>query len=209
MACTFVIAAEDNLAKVLVIGDSISIGYTPHVKDLLEDAASVTHNQGNAGSTTRGVEKLESWLGDTKWDLIHFNWGLWDLCYRNPESNEQGNRDKIGGKITNSLEQYEENLERLVCRLEKTGAKLIWATTTVVPEGEAGRFKGDEIKYNKTAMKVVRKHNIPVNDLHAMTNLFPEQLFKGPGDVHYTKKGYEILARQTALHIKYQLKLER
>ncbi|AQQ09486.1 GDSL-like Lipase/Acylhydrolase [Sedimentisphaera cyanobacteriorum] len=206
---SIVAASQDKLANVLIIGDSISIGYTPHVRQLLQGKANVIHNEGNAGPTSKGLEEIEKWLGDKKLDLIHFNWGLHDLCYRNPESNRLNKRDKKHGTITNSLEQYEKNLEILVDRLKKTGAKLIWASTTVVPEGEPGRIAGDEVKYNKLAKKVIRKHGIPINDLYAMTKIFPEQLFNAPGNVHLTKKGYQILARQTALHIDYQLELQK
>ena len=72
--------------NVLLIGDSISLGYTPHVVKMMQDEANVAHNKGNAQHSGTGVEKLEGWLGDTQWDVIHFNWGLWDLCYRHPES---------------------------------------------------------------------------------------------------------------------------
>ncbi|MEX5491452.1 hypothetical protein ABFV43_21925, partial [Pseudomonas fulva] len=85
---------------------------------------------------TIGLEKIDKWLAaEKKWDVIHFNWGLWDLCYRNPTSKNQGNRDKVNGKILSTPEEYEKDLEKLVARLKTTGAKLIWANTTVVPEG--------------------------------------------------------------------------
>jgi hypothetical protein len=61
------------LPNVLIIGDSISIGYFPVVKELLEGKAVVVHNPGNAQHTRFGLEKLDEWLGQTKWDVIHFN----------------------------------------------------------------------------------------------------------------------------------------
>ena len=83
--------------NVLIIGDSISWGYTPAVVQMMQQEANVRHNAGNAQHTAAGLRKLDVWLGDTKWDVIHFNWGLWDLCYRHPESTEQGKRDKVRG----------------------------------------------------------------------------------------------------------------
>ena len=183
---------------VLIIGDSISLGYTPYVRQMLEDKALVIHHKGNAQHTGTGLEKLDSWTGDTAWDVIHFNWGLWDLCYRHPESKAQGKRDKVNGTITTSLEQYEKNLDLLVRRLKKTGAKLVWAHTTVVPENEAGRFEGDDEKYNQLAAKVMKKYGVAINDLHALTRDFPADLFTQPGNVHYTKDGYGKIARQVA-----------
>src|SRR5262245_16074553 len=69
------------LPRVLIIGDSISIGYTTDVKVLLEGVADVQHNPGNAAHTWKGLEQLNAWLGDGRWDVIHFNWGLHDLRY--------------------------------------------------------------------------------------------------------------------------------
>ena len=97
-------AAEtaEGLPKVLIIGDSISGGYTPRVVNLLKDKALVKHNPGNAQHTGTGIEKLDAWIGETDWDVIHFNWGLWDLCYRHPESKVQGRRDKVQGHANHS-----------------------------------------------------------------------------------------------------------
>ena len=183
-----------DLPNVLIIGDSISLGYTPHVKQLLSGKATVKHNKGNAQHTATGLKKLDQWLGDTRWDVIHFNWGLWDLCYRHPDSKVQGKRDKTNGTITTPLDQYAKNLEKLVVCLKATNAKLIWANTTVVPEAEAGRKVGDDKRYNEVAQAIMKKHGVAINDLHAVTSRFSPKLFKKPGDVHYTTKGYQQIA---------------
>jgi lysophospholipase L1-like esterase len=198
---------EVALPKVLIIGDSISMGFTPHVSRQLEEKAAVTHNRGNAKHTSEGLAKLDQWIGKTDWDVIHFNWGLWDLCYRHPESKVQGHRDKVNGTLTTTLEQYEKNLEQLVSRLENTNAKLIWANTTVVPEGEAGRVQGDDVKYNEVAARIMKNHGIIINDLHSLTKTFPPNLFDGPGNVHYTQEGYQKIGQQVTDHILTALKI--
>jgi lysophospholipase L1-like esterase len=194
-------AHADELPKVLIIGDSISGGYTKEVARLLKGKAIVEHNPGNAEHTGTGLRRLDEWLGTTDWDVIHFNWGLWDLCYRHPESKLQGKRDKVNGTITTSIEVYEQNLDQLVTRLKKTNAVLIWAHTTVVPEGEPGRNVGDDAKYNAAAARVMEKHAVIVNDLHALTKEFEPKLFSKPGDVHFSGAGYGKLARQVAAAI--------
>ncbi len=194
-------ASQAEQPNVLIIGDSISLGYTPFVAEMLKGKAVVVHNPGNAQHTGTGLQKLDQWLGDGKWDVIHFNWGLWDLCYRNPESKTQGHRDKIGGTLTTSLEQYEENLDKLVARLEKTGATLIWAHTTVVPEGEAGRIVGDDAKYNAAAARVMNKYGVRINDLYTLTKEFPASQFVKLGDVHYTKEGSQKIAEQVVASV--------
>jgi len=198
--------AEGELPRALLIGDSISIGYTPFVVEAMKREAYVEHHKGNAGDTWRGLEALDEWLGEGDWDVIHFNWGLWDLCYRHPDSKVQGRRDKIRGAQTTSLVQYEANLDTLVQRLKRTGAKLIWASITVVPENESGRFAGDEILYNKAAMRVMQRHGVPANDLHALTKAFSHELFRAAGDVHYVEEGSRRVGEQVAEAIRNSLK---
>lgn len=187
-----------GLPNVLLIGDSIMGGYYKAVAQQLAKEANVLRHPGNAGDTPNGLLHIDEWLGDTKWDVIHFNWGLHDLCYRSPESKVYGNRDKMHGKISVPIDQYEVNLENLVLRLEKTGAKLIWATTTKVPDGEVGRIAGDEVKYNEVAARIMKKHSIPVDDLYAASAALGSNGYSKPGDVHFSGSGNGTLAKQVA-----------
>ena len=202
--------ADPKLPNVLIIGDSISIGYTRFVRAKLAGKANVWRpmrgkGPDNCGDTIIGLAKIDSWLGKQKWDVIHFNWGLWDLCYRNPNVEKQGNRDKVGGKISIPPADYEKNLEQLVTRLKATGAKLVWANTTHVPEGEAGRFVGDDEKYNAIASRVMGKHSIVTDDLYSLTKAFSGKFSTQAGDVHFTAAGYEKIAVQVAAEIEKSL----
>lgn len=196
---------DPNLPHVLIIGDSISIDYTKPTIELLQGTAHVERVKANCGDTKRGLQNLERWLGKTDWDVIHFNWGLHDLCYRHPDSKTQGHRDKVNGTISVPLAQYEKNLEALVKQLEKTGATLIWATTTPVPEGEAGRVVGDDLKYNEVATKIMKQHGIKINDLHQLASGFDAPHWAGPGNVHFKQAGSNKLAQQVAKEIKAAL----
>ena len=183
--------------RVLLIGDSISGGYQLEVKKLLDGKAVVVKNEGNAQHTGTGLEKLDSWLGQGKWDVIHFNWGLWDVAYRNPQSKNFGHLDKVGGKITTSPADYEKNLRELVARLKTTGAALVWASTTPVPDGEPGRIKGDEVKYNAVAAKIMSENGVAVDDLYAA--VLPQSAkLQNPQNVHFAAGGYHVLARHVA-----------
>lgn len=196
---------QPKMKKILIIGDSISIGYTPFVKKALADKAVVVHNEGNAQHTGIGLEKLDDWLGDKKWDIIQFNWGLWDLCYRNPDSKEQGNRDKINGTITFSVEEYKNNMRSLVEKLKTTNAKLIFVTTTFVPENEAGRFDGDDIRYNKAAIQVMKENNILVNDVWKASKKIHSKYGQAPDNVHYTEEGYKLLAEKIVAFLQKEI----
>ena len=201
---------EDDpaLPRVLLVGDSISIGYTLATRERLTGKANLHRIPTNSGHTGMGIAGVPKWLkteDGKKWDVIHFNFGLWDLCYRNPKSKNQGNRDKVNGTQTHSIEQYVANLETIVGELKKTGAALIFATTTPVPEGEAGRKVGDDLRYNEAALKVMKRHGIAVNDLHAAIAGKMTEFAKAPGDVHFTEQGSALLADHVAGAIEAKL----
>jgi acyl-CoA thioesterase-1 len=185
------------LPNVLIIGDSISIGYFKPLQEQLKDIAVVTHNEGNAQHTAYGLKKLDEWLGDTRWDVIHFNFGLHDLKY----VDERGRNASVEtGKHQIPIDQYERNLDEIVKRLKKTGAKLIFATTTPVPDGTGFRAKGDAAIYNRAAEKVMNKHRVQIDDLYsfALPRLKEIQL---DSNVHFNQKGSEQLAEQVAKSI--------
>lgn len=193
------------LPRVLLIGDSISLGYTVAVRKALADAANVHRIPENGRYTGYGLERIDAWLGTNQWDVIHFNWGLWDVVHWEPGTGKPGKKNLKTGVICTTPEEYAANLEKLVTRLEKTGAKLIWAATTPVPEGEPGRKPGDEITINKLAAEIMRKHGVEVNDLHARALEKLPGIAARPGDVHYTKAGYEWLGAQVADRIRAAL----
>ncbi len=192
----FSTGCNHKIPKILIIGDSISIGYMPFVKEHFEGEAIISHNPGNAQNTGNGLKKINGWLGDEKWDIIQFNWGLWDLCYRNPDSKVQGNRDKINGKITYSLEEYKSNLNSLVTLLqERTKAKLIFVTTTYIPRNEVGRYTEDAIRYNNAAKEIMEKHDVLINDIYKQSIPIHKKYGMGSDNVHYTDEGYKKLSK--------------
>jgi len=176
---------KDNagLPRVLLIGDSISIGYTLEVRKLLENKANVHRIPTNGGPTSNGLKNIDLWLGQGKWDVIHFNWGLHDL------------KLDANGKHQVPLEQYEKNLRELVSRLKKTGAKLIWASTTPVPAGKVNppRKPQDVEEYNKVAKKIMEDNGVAINDLYSAVLPTLKELQR-PVNVHSTDQGSRFLA---------------
>lgn len=187
---------KDNpkLPRVLLIGDSISIGYTLATRQMLQGKANLHRIPTNGGPTTRGLQSIDKWLGDSKWDVIHFNWGLHDLKY-------------IGDKRQVPPEEYEKNLTRLVARLKKTGAKLIWCSTTPVPKGpvKPRRSNDDVLKYNAIAKRIMRKHDVPTNDLYTYAKERLDKIQR-PRNVHFTPAGSKVLAKKVAGDIEAALK---
>jgi len=185
---------DSSLPRVLLIGDSISMGYTIPVRELLAGKANVHRVPENGGPTINGLEKMETWLGDGNWDLIHFNFGLHDL------------KMMEDGSFQVPIEQYEQNLRQLVDRMTATGAKLIWCTTTPVPEDVGGpaRTPEDVIAYNEVAKAIMDERGIAVDDLYSFA--LPQIAeIQQPANVHFTEEGYKVLATQVAASIEAAL----
>jgi acyl-CoA thioesterase-1 len=180
-----------GLPRVLLIGDSISMGYTLPVRAALAGRANVHRPPVNSGDTARGVQSVDTWLGTGKWDVIHFNFGLHDLKYLDA-SGQLADAAK-GGKLVASVETYEANLRKIVARLKQTGAKLIFATTTPVPAGTAGRPEHAELPYNAAAVRVMRELGVAVNDLHAFVKTRQAEVQR-PANVHFSDTGSARLA---------------
>lgn len=185
-----------GLPRALIIGDSISIGYTQPARSLLSGQVNVQRIPCNAGMTTRALQNIDEWLGSSHWDVIHFNCGLWDI------------EDLPDGSRLVPLAEYEQNLRALVTRLKQTGAKLVWASTTPVPSPVNGppRSSADVIAYNAVALKVMQENGVQVDDLYTyiLPNIGALQI---PSDVHFTSDGYNALAIPVADSIRAALGL--
>ena len=186
---------KEGLPRVLVIGDSISIGYTIPTRKLLEGKANVHRIPANGGPTSRGVSAIKKWLGEGKWDVIHFNWGLHDLKGTPPDNKHQV-----------PIEQYQKNLRQLVAVMRETDAKLIWASTTPVPAGgvKPHRTDADVVAYNEAAAAIMRDNDITVNDLYAFAKPRLSEL-QLPVNVHFKPEGSRELAKEVAAAIEKAL----
>jgi acyl-CoA thioesterase-1 len=191
------ITDDPTLPRVLLIGDSISIGYTLPLRESLKGQANVHRPAANCGPTTRGLDQVDRWLGKKPWDVIHFNWGLHDLKYLGPDGKSLADPKSPGSRQQVPIDQYKKNLRRLVARLKKTGATLIWRSTTPVPEGAKGRVVGDAVKYNAVAASVMKENGIAVDDMYVFAKTRLKQIQR-PANVHFTKDGSKALASHAA-----------
>jgi lysophospholipase L1-like esterase len=187
------------LPRVLLIGDSISIGYTLPVRELLKGKANVHRIPANGGPTESGLASMKAWLGDGKWDVIHFNFGIHDARLHD-------------GAPRSDLATYEKNLDELVKILQATNAKLIWASTTPIPAGGTAdkgdptptRHHADIAPYNAVAEKVMKQNHVPIDDLYQAI-LPREAELQLPNNAHYHPEGYKVLAASVAASIEAQL----
>ncbi|MGZ0174656.1 MAG: LamG-like jellyroll fold domain-containing protein [Planctomycetales bacterium] len=179
---------EDDpaLPRVLLIGDSVSRAYTQTVRKELKGIANVHRAPANCGPTSTGLKKIDVWLGDGKWDVIHFNFGIHDRA--------------------TPLADYATRLEQLVERMQQTDAKLVWANTTPIPD-VADKYSAESIvQRNAAAAEVMQKHRVAIDDLFtAITPRLGE--LQNPSDVHFTGPGNEFLGEQVAAYLKSMIKV--
>ncbi|MCX8512291.1 MAG: SGNH/GDSL hydrolase family protein [Chthoniobacteraceae bacterium] len=175
-----------GLPKVLLIGDSVSRGYTQAVRKALAGKANVHRAPENCGPTANGLKKIDIWLGEEKWDVIHFNFGIHD---RNTPLTEYGAR-----------------LEQLVQRMAKTGAKLVWASTTPIPDDAPKQQTAvSVVERNQLAAKIMEKCGVKTDDLfEAITPQLAT--LQNPNDVHFNGAGYEFLGQTVATAVEAALK---
>ena len=204
---------DAELPNVLILGDSISIGYTLQVRKLLKGKANVYRPMDangtrplNCSGSIFGLNLCAQTLKAHKWDIIHFNWGLHDLKHvKKAGTNNNSNNPNDPRQC--SPKNYEINMRKIVKELIKTEAKLIFATTTpVVPETiNPLRTPESPIEYNAIAIKIMEENKIRTNDLYAysLPNLKEWQL---PKNVHFKRKGSQALAKQVASVISDELK---
>jgi len=175
--------------RVLIIGDSVCTYYTPFAKREIGSIKAEVRKAGHMRDTRFGLEHVQKYLDKGPWAVIHFNWGLHDL-------------KKRGKQVP--VEEYEKNLRRIVQLLKRSGAKLIFATTTPVGP-RAARRNSDVIAYNDAAKRVMKAERVTVNDVYALIHPQRSKLQLRDG-VHFSEKGNRIIGEAVADSILEALK---
>lgn len=172
---------DPALPRVLLIGDSVSRGYTLSTRKHLAGKANVHRAPTNCGSSVNGVEKLDNWMGQGKWDVIHFNFGIHDV------------------QKSISMETYLKNLETIAGRLKATGAKVIFATTTPIQDDPTKKINPAMavVERNHAAIEIMKKNNVAVDDL--FTVITPKLAeYQNVKDVHFKEEGYDFMGKAVA-----------
>ncbi|MEM7783933.1 MAG: SGNH/GDSL hydrolase family protein, partial [Planctomycetota bacterium] len=97
---------------------------------------------------------------------------------------------------------YERQLQEIVDKLKATKAKLIFCTTTPVPQGcKPLRETTSPAIYNQIGIRIAEKNGIAINDLYHYAESRLEEI-QIPSNVHFTPKGSEILAMKVTESIR-------
>jgi len=194
-----------DLPTVVLVGDSIRLGYAPLVAKRLAGKARIVSPEPNGGDSANVLANLDQWVTREKPLLVHLNCGLHDL-----KLDKQTKRHQV------ELAPYEANLREIVRRVRSTGATIVFANTTPIEDARhakrgAGfdRTEADVQRYNGVAERVMRDTGVTVHDLHWLVRHHDAGKMLGADGTHYTPAANEVLAEAVADCIGRQLKVLR
>ena len=177
------------MKKILLIGDSIRMGYDKYVKEALKNVAEVYYTKENncfAEYTLRYAHEWKSQLGcGDDVDLVHWNAGLWDCL------------ELFGDEPLTSLQYYGEAIARIHKRLRIIfpKANIVFATSTAVIECENKEFTRHNAiieKYNARAIEALCNTDTIINDLYTLTKALPES-YHSDRTHYYTPEATELI----------------
>ena len=182
-----------NTPLVVLIGDSIRMGYQDHVVSELAGRAEVWVPEENGGDSRNVLAHLDQWVLSRQPDLVHVNCGLHDL------------KRAFGAESEVPLTEYERNVRQILQRLQRElNGAVVWATTTPVDETWHHQNKGfdrleaDVEAYNAAARAVVVDLEVPIDDLFAVVEREGKARLLTQDGVHFTEEGSQLLGRVVA-----------
>ena len=203
-------SAKVRLPNVLILGDSISLGYTPAVKKILAGRANVSRPACNCGPSQFYLRNMRNWVGTNHWDVIHVNFGIWDNHYLKGPSDGMGLywgrevtnalppvakgtaiRD-LGFRIRTPIGDYERNLRTILTFLKSRADNVVFGLTTPLTGWEKDDRCGRIRVYNELAADVCTELGVAVDDLYAVAERHLDCQTDG---CHFNGKGYDLLAK--------------
>ena len=190
------------MPRVLLLGDSISMGYHSSVVDALNGEAVVIRPEENCEGSTKGAAQIAKWLAleGGNFDVVHFNFGLHDV--KRVGADGQGSDDP-DDPMQADIATYSRQLKHIVDAIRASGATPIFATTTPVPAGKVRphRNAADVDRFNQIARQIMAEHNIAINDLNRFSAPKLDAL-QQPVNVHFTPEGSRALGERVTAAIR-------
>lgn len=208
------------MTNVILLGDSIRLGYQDYVREYLGDGFQVFSPAENCRYTKFTLSNVKWWMhtwGNPSVDVIHWNNGIWDL-----------HRHLSGEDLFTPLDEYLETNGRLLNILKLYTDKLIWGTIT--PGGKAldeqkaynalintdanhpalklsdamEPWNADIRRYNEATAELMKANGVRVDDIYSVVAADPDRYIDADG-IHMTDDGYKAIARQVSDEIRGML----
>jgi hypothetical protein len=176
--------------KVVLIGDSIRMGYQPLVQSKATEFE-VWGPAANCRHSLCALENFQQWVADQTPDIVHCNFGIHDASIQ-PDGDHQI-----------LLPQYRLSLQRFISKIQLLpGTRMIWGTTTPlytaqpdVPMAAWPVREAAELDiYGAAALEIVTAAGLPVNDLHAAILHHDFSKCLREDGCHMTEFGNEVLS---------------
>lgn len=194
------------MKKVLLLGDSIRMGYDEYVKELLQDKCEVYYDENDNGRFAAYTlwQANQFFKNYGKFDVVHWNNGYWDMNVEAPMT-----------EAMHPVDEYVHFLKRIIKEIRRNGAEIIFATTTPILKSGASldntgtgmeiSYNNDWVtKYNEAAKNLMAEESVTVNDLYGLT-LKGKNYYKCDDMLHLTEEGYRVCAKQAAKLIEEKL----
>ena len=190
------------MKKILLLGDSIRMGYQQYVKEELEGEYEVLYPADNGRFAAYTLWQVNQELkGNPDIELVHFNNGYWDMNIEAPMT-----------EAIHPVEEYTSFLRRIVALCRQCGAQVVFATTVpIMEDGAAGDNTGVQgtinysntwvKEYNAAATAVMEELEVPVNDLYTLCAAHP-QCYKCEDLLHLSEEGSRACAAQVAEYVR-------
>ena len=197
------------MKKVLLLGDSIRMGYQRFVKEELADEYEVIFSAENGRFAAFTMWQVNQMFKHNDYiALVQWNNGYWE---RNIEAPMQ--------TAMHPVDEYVYFLRRIAEYIKAQNAKIIFATSTPIlkagtaPDltGTAGslNFKNEWVtEYNAAAKKLMKELDIPVNDLYELLYDESKNHYKCEDRLHLSEEGSRRCAKRIAELIRKELKEE-
>lgn len=194
------------MKKIVLIGDSIRVGYDKYVKQALEGEAEVLYPSDSGRFAQYVLRAVSDWKKSGEWgddvDLVHWNAGLWDTLRL------------YGDEPLTPPDMYGEMIRRIDKRLRLLfpKAKMIFATSTRVLEEKYVpdflRYNREIEEYNRIALSALSGTDTVINDLYVFTKDLPEEFYSDMTHL-YTPEGTHAMTNRVLSVICDVLGLER
>ena len=194
------------MKKVVLMGDSIRMGYDKYVKEALGGVCEVYYPEVNCKYAVETLRFAHEWKNKGGWpddvDLVHWNCGLWDAL------------ELFGDEPLTSIDYYSEAILRIHKRIRMLypKAKIVFATSTAVIEEKCSpdfrRHNKTIEKYNRAAVSALSGTDAMIDDLYPLSRTCPENYHSDA--VHfYTDEGTALLGGKVLSVICAELGIDR
>ena len=178
------------MKKVVLLGDSIRLGYDKYVKEALSGVAEVYYPSENCKFAEYMLRFAHEWKKNGQWpddvELVHWNAGLWDAL------------ELFGDDPLSTVDYYANAIGRIAKRLKMLfpNARFVFATSTPVWEERCSadfrRHNSTIREYNAAAVAALEGTGTEINDLYALTESFPNE-YRSDAVHFYTDAATEVI----------------